>query len=626
MSARAERRVAVIGAGHAGCEAALAAARLGAAVTVFALSLDAVANMPCNPCIGGTAKGHLVREIDALGGEMGKAADATFLQSRMLNTSKGPAVRSLRAQTDKRRYMAYMKARLESEPNIALIEEEAAGLDAAGGRLQAVVTESGGRHECDAAVVAAGTYLRARCLYGSTVRNTGPGGLRASSALSACLAGLGFALRRFKTGTPARIHRRGVDFSKMEVQRGDARPVPFSFGTDPGGLAAPDAPCYLTYTGRATRDIVLGNIHKSAMYSGAIDATGTRYCPSIEDKIVRFPDKERHQVFVEPEGLSTFEMYVQGMSSALPLDIQRKVYESVAGLEGCELLRPAYAIEYDVIDATELGPDLQSRRVPGLYFAGQICGSSGYEEAAAQGLVAGLAAAGRPAALGRDEAYIGVLVDDLVTKGTNEPYRMMTSRAEFRLLLRQDNADLRLTPVGHRCGLVSDERYAEFAKKRDAVAELAACLNRIVLAPGAANAALAARGSSPVASGARLADLIKRPEMSLGDFMPAAGALLPDFGALKGYVRDAVFEQADILLKYEGYIGLQASRAAELAKMEAMPLPDGVPYGEIKGLRLEARQKLAKILPKSFGQASRIPGVSPADIAVLSVYVRAMGR
>ena len=615
------KHIAVIGAGHAGCEAALAAARLGAKVSVFALSLDAIANMPCNPCIGGSAKGHLVREIDALGGEMGKAIDATFIQSRMLNTSKGPAVYSLRAQADKKMYMQYMKRQLENEKNISLYEEEIVDIAAQSGMVNAVITESGQAVDCQAAIVAAGTYLLSRCLYGETIKYTGPGGLRNSRELSQNLARLGFELRRFKTGTPARIHRRSINFDKMAIQNGDEKIVPFSFETDPYTIEIPNTPCHLTYTTPITHQIISKNVHRSAMYSGAIEATGTRYCPSIEDKIVRFADKERHQIFIEPEGLTTNEMYVQGMSSALPLDVQDLVYRSVIGLEECEIMRPAYAIEYDVIDSSELNLNLEAKKIKGLFFAGQICGSSGYEEAAAQGLVAGICAAGKNITLGRNESYIGVLIDDLVTKGTNEPYRMMTSRAEYRLLLRQDNADLRLTPKGNDCGLIGSMRYQEFVKKQNAIHELKSYLEYTVLNPKKANKILKTRGSKEIITGAKISELLKRPEMSIDDF----NELIPmNFSHLKDFVKDAVFEQANIMLKYSGYIDLQMNQAEEFIKMEQKPIPEGIVYNNIRGLRIEAQQKLTKIQPKNFGQAARITGVSPADISVLLVYAKSV--
>ncbi|MCL2048285.1 MAG: tRNA uridine-5-carboxymethylaminomethyl(34) synthesis enzyme MnmG [Defluviitaleaceae bacterium] len=631
------KSIIIIGGGHAGCEAALAAARIGARVTLFALSLDSIGLMPCNPCIGGSAKGHLVREIDALGGEMGKAIDATFIQSKMLNTAKGPAVYSLRAQADKRLYMAYMKQVLENEPNISIREGEVVDIITQAAlplsadcsvdalrptqksprslnsplsqeRVTAVALENGEIIPCDAAIVCTGTYLKSRCLYGETVTHTGPGGLRNSQGLSESLQRLGFELLRFKTGTPARIHRRSVDFSKMAEQKGDKKIVPFSF--ESGDLSREQVSCHLTYTTPETHEIIQRSIHRSAMYSGLIQATGTRYCPSIEDKIVRFADKERHPVFIEPEGLSTQEMYVQGMSSALPADVQREVYRSVPGLESCEIMRNAYAIEYDCINATQLTLSLEAKHIGGLFFAGQICGSSGYEEAAAQGLVAGISAAGARLEIGRADAYIGVLVDDLVTKGTREPYRMMTSRAEYRLLLRQDNADLRLTPKGYAVGLISQERHARFLQKAAAIEQGIARCQKTSIAPEAANPILAAKNSPPISTGMKLADLIKRPEMDYYDFCDGSG------------LGDAVCEQVNIQIKYEGYIAIQLAQAEVFRKMENKPLPTDIDYESITGLRLEARQKLSALRPVSFGQASRITGVSPADISVLMVACR----
>ncbi|MCL2188987.1 MAG: tRNA uridine-5-carboxymethylaminomethyl(34) synthesis enzyme MnmG [Defluviitaleaceae bacterium] len=626
------KHIVIIGGGHAGCEAALAAARIGREnirVTLFAMSLDSIAMMPCNPCIGGSAKGHLVREIDALGGEMGRAIDATFLQSRMLNASKGPAVYSLRAQADKKRYMQYMKRVLENTPNLFLREGEVLEIivvDGERSRITGVRVESGAVIACDTVVVCSGTYLHARCLYGETVNSVGPSGQRSARKLSENLRALGFTLQRFKTGTPARVHKRSIDFSKMAKQDGDINLVPFSFETDPAEIHRPQLPCYLTYTTHETHEIIRANLHRSAMYSGLIDATGTRYCPSIEDKIVRFADKERHPVFIEPEGEDTQEMYVQGMSSALPEDVQIQVYRSVPGLENCEIMRPAYAIEYDCIDATMLTPGLEAKHIRGLFFAGQINGSSGYEEAAAQGLLAGANAAltlcgNAPMQLTRAQGYIGVLVDDLVTKGTQEPYRMMTSRAEYRLLLRQDNADLRLTPLGYQSKLISEKRYAQFQQKQGKITQEIIRMKSTVTSPEGANPMLAQKGSAPIMSGIKLADLIKRPELTYWDVAPLAGEAVFDEG-LTPYVRQTICEQVNIQLKYEGYIAMQQQEAEQFAKAEARTLPPDLDYESITGLRLEARQKLAKLRPANFGQASRITGVSPADLSVLMIYMK----
>jgi len=619
------KHIIIIGGGHAGCEAALAAARIGQKVTLYALSLDSLAMMPCNPCIGGSAKGHLVREIDALGGQMGKAIDVAFIQSRMLNASKGPAVYSLRAQADKKQYMTYMKQVLEAEPNISLKEAEIIDVLVEQYKDQkkvtGIVTESGATVHADAVIVCTGTYLNARCLYGETVNNNGPNGQRASKGLSKALTKLGFTLQRFKTGTPARVHKRSVDFSKMAVQHGDPKIVPFSFESDPALIIREQIPCHLTYTNTTTHEIIKASLHRSSMYSGLIDATGTRYCPSIEDKIVRFADKERHQVFVEPEGLDTKEMYVQGMSSALPEDVQVAVYRSVPGLENCEIMRPAYAIEYDCIDPTMLNLQLEAKHVKGLYFAGQINGSSGYEEAAAQGLVAGVNAAGANLCIDRSEGYIGVLIDDLVTKGTNEPYRMMTSRAEYRLLLRQDNADLRLTEKGYNAGLIPESRYKLFVRKQEAIKKEIERLGKITLSPASVNGVLAEKESTLISTGSKITDLIKRPELNYWDIVPLAPSS-KGVPPMQEYVQDAIEEQVNIQIKYEGYISMQLTQAAAFKKMEHKSLPETIDYNAIAGLRLEARQKLSRLRPANLGQASRITGVSPADLSILLVYLK----
>lgn len=612
--------IVVIGGGHAGCEAALAAARLGCKTALFSVQLDAIANLPCNPSIGGTAKGHLVREIDALGGEMGKVADKTLLQSRILNRGKGPAVYSLRAQIDRKAYQREMKHRLELQENLTVKQGEIVEIRLNDGRVASVVTELGAVYETKAVVLATGTFLAGRIIIGDYSRSGGPDGFFPANELSECLKNLGITMMRFKTGTPARINRRSVDFSKMEVQLGDETITPFSFETEEP--LENTAVCHLTYTNEQTHRVIRENLHRSPLYSGAIEGVGPRYCPSIEDKVVRFAEKERHQVFIEPMGADTEELYVQGMSSSLPEDVQIQMLRTMSGLERVEMTRTAYAIEYDCVDATQLKPSLEFKEIPGLFGAGQFNGSSGYEEAAAQGLLAGINAAhgvlGRePVVLDRSAAYIGVLIDDLVTKGTPEPYRMMTARAEYRLLLRQDNADLRLTELGHTIGLISEERYEKFLNKKETIDREVARLEGLVFPPSeGVLAVLAQAGSTPVSTGIRAAELLRRPEISY--------SLLAPIDPERPDLPPAVQEEVEIAVKYQGYIERQMRQAEQFLKLENRRIPDSIDYEHLHGLRLEARQKLAKIRPRSVGQASRISGVSPADITVLLIYLKSL--
>ena len=613
--------VAVIGGGHAGCEAALAAARLGMKTVMFSISLDAVANMPCNPSIGGTAKGHLVREIDALGGEMGKAADKTFIQSKMLNRGKGPAVHSLRAQIDRKKYHAEMKRRLEDQENLIIKQAEIVEIKTEDGNVSGVVTQTGVEYSARAVIIATGTYLKGKILIGSYSKESGPDGMFPANILSENLKNLGIELRRFKTGTPARIHADSLDFSKMESEYGDEKIVPFSFETEMPGENQVE--CHLVYTNENTHKIIMDNLELSAMYGGYAEGIGPRYCPSIEDKVVRFAHKSRHQLFIEPMGLDTKEMYVQGFSTSLPEHVQLAMYRSIPGMENAEFMRSAYAIEYDCCDPTQLYATLEFKNVGGLYGAGQFNGTSGYEEAGAQGLVAGINAAlklkGEDALiLKRDDGYIGTLIDDLITKGTNEPYRMMTSRSEYRLLLRQDNADERLTPIGYRVGLISEERYQKLQEKLKMVEDEIKRVSSVNVPPSAANPLLEKYGSTGVKTGIKLSDMIKRPEL---DYEKLA-EVDPDRPDLP----DAVCEQVEIKLKYDGYIRRQASQAEQMKKMENRLLPEDIEYANIHGLRLEARQKLDKIRPKSLGQASRISGVSPSDISVLVIWLESRKR
>ena len=623
--------VCVVGAGHAGCEAALACARMGLETVIFTVSADSIALMPCNPNIGGSSKGHLVRELDALGGEMGKNIDKTFIQSKMLNVSKGPAVHSLRAQADKAEYTRSMRQVLENQDHLTIKQAEVCELlteEVQGGEGKKKITGirifTGMVYECRAVILCTGTYLNARCLCGEAITHTGPNGLQPAVYLTDCLKNLGIRMKRFKTGTPARMDKRSIDFSKMEEQFGDERIVPFSFSTDPESVQKEQVSCWLTYTNARTHEIIRANLDRSPIYAGIIEGTGPRYCPSIEDKVVKFADKERHQVFLEPEGLHTNEMYVGGMSSSLPEDVQLDMYRSVPGLEHCKIVRNAYAIEYDCIDARQLYPTLEFRHVKGLYSAGQFNGSSGYEEAAAQGLIAGMNAAlsilgKEQIVLDRSQAYIGVLIDDLVTKDNREPYRMMTSRAEYRLLLRQDNADLRLREIGYQAGLVDEAEYLRtMDKKKKIEREMARLKNTSVGASANVQEFLEKNGSSPLKTAASLAELLCRPELDY--------EILSEIDPNREALSEEVIEQVEIELKYEGYISRQKKQVEQFKKMEEKKIPDWIDYEEIPSLRLEARQKLIAYRPVSVGQASRISGVSPADISVLLIYLEHHGR
>lgn len=611
--------VAVIGAGHAGIEAALAAARLGAKTAIFTMSLDAIGNMPCNPSIGGTAKGHLVREIDALGGEMGKAADATFLQSRMLNRGKGPAVHSLRVQSDRDEYHKEMKYRLELQDGLDIIQAEVCDIRTdENGAIKELVTKLGAVYEVKTAIICSGTFLHGRIYVGDVSYESGPDGLHAAIGLSEALERLGIHLRRFKTGTPARVRRDSIDYSKLEVQAGDEPIIPFSFETPREGLKN-QVVCHIAYTNEKTHQIIRDNIHRSPLYGGMIEGVGPRYCPSIEDKVMRFSEKPRHQSFVEPVGLHTEEMYLQGLSSSLPEDVQVQIYRSIVGFENVKIMRNAYAIEYDCIDPLDLKASLEFLKVEGLYGAGQFNGTSGYEEAAAQGLIAGINAARKvqgkePLILDRASSYIGTLIDDLVTKGCSDPYRMMTSRSEYRLLLRQDNADQRLTPIGHEIGLISEERWQHYLHKQELIEQERKRIEKLTFGPSKElNEMLESRGTAPMETGAHASDLIRRPQVSYKDLEP--------FDTERPQLPDEVTEQVEIQIKYEGYIQKQLIQVEQMRRLETRKIPEDINYEEVRGLRLEAIEKLQRIRPHSIGQASRISGVSPADISVLLIYM-----
>ncbi len=614
-----EYEVAVIGAGHAGIEAALAAARLGAKTAIFTMSLDAIGNMPCNPSIGGTAKGHLVREIDALGGEMGKAADATFLQSRMLNRGKGPAVHSLRVQSDRDAYHREMKRRLEQQEGLDIIQAQVCDLRTdETGAIRELVTQLGAVYQVQTAIICSGTFLHGRIYVGDVSYESGPDGLHAAVGLSESLERLGIGLRRFKTGTPARVRRDSIDYSQLEVQAGDEPIIPFSFETPREGLKN-QVVCHIAYTNETTHEIIRQNIHRSPLYGGMIEGVGPRYCPSIEDKVMRFSEKPRHQSFVEPVGLDTEEMYLQGLSSSLPEDVQLQIYRSIKGFENIKIMRNAYAIEYDCIDPLDLKATLEFIKVPGLYGAGQFNGTSGYEEAAAQGLIAGINAARRvqgkePVILDRASSYIGTLIDDLVTKGCSDPYRMMTSRSEYRLLLRQDNADQRLTPLGHELGLIDEERWQAYQDKQQQIAQEKKRIEKLTFGPSEAlNRMLVEKGTAALETGVHASDLIRRPQLTYQDLAP--------FDTERPPLADEVTEQVEIQIKYEGYIQKQLMQVEQMRKLESRLLPEDICYEQVRGLRLEAIEKLQRVRPYNIGQASRISGVSPADISVLLIYL-----